>query len=313
MSLEKYSNKKIQQSGLDQIAQINEIIDDYQKQGYTLTLRQLYYQLVSRALIENTMNSYKNIGNLVKNGRLCGLIDWDAIEDRTRESHAVYRVLEIYEHDVNILDIKQAVLDQIEGYYLHPWTKQPYYLEIWVEKSALENIIESAARFYYTPYLAMRGYPSLSLYKDAATRFIEHSQSGQQCVVVHLGDHDPSGMDMTGDIKKHMDLLGAPVIVERIALNMDQVERYGPPPNPAKETDTRAPEYIKRFGPVSWELDALEPSVLENLVKAKIAEYFDEEIYQAVRAYQVETIADTREKFAGVLSEIDRIAKEMAS
>jgi hypothetical protein len=310
MAYIKYKNKKIRQSGLDQIDQINTIIDEYQRQGYKLTLRQLFYQLVSRDIIENTVNSYKNTINIVKDGRLCGLIDWEAIEDRTREARAIYGVQKIYRHNVDAADIMQAVLERIEGYYLHEWTNQPYYLEIWVEKSALESIVESAARFHYTPYLAMRGYPSLSLYKDAAARFIKHASSGQQCVVVHLGDHDPSGMDMTEDIKKHMSLLGASVTVERVALNMDQVVQYGPPPNPAKETDTRAPEYIKKFGPVSWELDALEPAVLKNLVKTKIKEYFDEEIYIEIEEYRQGEINAALERYRPLLDEIEKLAKE---
>jgi hypothetical protein len=120
-------------------------------------------------------------------------------------------------------------------------------------------------------------------------------------------------MQMTEDIEKHMALLKAPVTVERIALNMDQVEKYGPPPNPAKETDTRALGYIKKFGPVSWELDALEPSVLENLVKAKITEYFDEDIYQEIEEIQSAAITATRERYGDLLSQIDRMIEESAS
>src|SRR3990170_923635 len=66
------------------IDQANEIIEDYRGQGLTLTLRQLYYQFVSKGIIPNTERSYKNLGNVISKGRLAGQIDWDAIEDRVR-------------------------------------------------------------------------------------------------------------------------------------------------------------------------------------------------------------------------------------
>jgi hypothetical protein len=313
MALMKYIDKKIRQAGLDQIDQINAIIGEYQRQGYKLTLRQLFYQLVSRGFIENTIQSYKNIGNLVNDGRMCGLIDWDAIEDRTREAHDAYGPQRVHEHNVNIRDIKRAVLFEIDGYYLHAWTRQLYYAEVWVEKSALEGIVKNATESYRVPYLATRGYPSVTLLKDAAERFTEHTGDGQRCVVIHLGDHDPSGIDMTRDIRDRLSALGAAVEVERIALNMEQIKRYSPPPNPAKETDTRAGEYIRRFGAASWELDALRPEVLSELVKAKIGGYFDREIYSEIEEHRQEGIEAMREKYRGLLSEIDRMAGEAAS
>jgi hypothetical protein len=84
-----YQDIKIQAKSLALIRQVNGIIAEYQAQGYALTLRQVYYQLVSRALIENTEASYKRIGELVNTGRLAGIIDWEAIEDRTRNVRAL--------------------------------------------------------------------------------------------------------------------------------------------------------------------------------------------------------------------------------
>ena len=74
----------------------------------------------------------------------------------------------------------------------------------------------------------------------------------------------------------------APVMVERIALNMDQIEIYKPPPNPAKITDSRAKKYIKKFGNNSWELDALEPKMMRKLIERQVLQYRDEDIYQKV-------------------------------
>ena len=78
----KYVDQRFNDKSLALIKRCNAIIADYQAQGYTLTLRQLYYQCVSRNIIENTERSYKRLGDLISNGRLGGLIDWDSVEDR---------------------------------------------------------------------------------------------------------------------------------------------------------------------------------------------------------------------------------------
>ena len=314
MACIKYVDRGIRQAGLDQISRVNDIIEEYQGQGYTLTLRQLFYQLVSRDFIENTVLSYKNLGNLVTNGRMCGLIDWGAIEDRTREAHDTYGILRVYEHVVKLGDIKRAIRYEIESYSINSWYGQPYYVEVWVEKSALENVVERAVRnCHYAPYLATRGYPSITLLKDAADRFLEQSRDGKHCVILHLGDHDPSGIDMTRDIRDRLGKLRVTeddATVKRIALNMNQVEQYDPPPNPAKEEDMRFKDYVKNFGPVSWELDALRPEVLCDLIEAKIGEYFDDAVYAENQKIQEEAIEAMREKYRPLMAEIDKMSQE---
>ena len=73
----------------------------------------------------------------------------------------------------------------------------------------------------------------------AAQRLIGHEKAGRDTVVVHLGDHDPSGLDMTRDIQERLEMFGSTAIIDRIALTWEQIEEYGPPPNPAKTTDAR--------------------------------------------------------------------------
>jgi hypothetical protein len=104
----------------------------------------------------------------------------------------------------------------------------------------------------------------------------------QQTVILHLGDHDPSGVDMTRDIQDRLELLSdrAPIEVRRIALTMEQVRRYNPPPNPAKITDSRSASYIDKYGDKSWELDALEPRVLVALIKENVISIRDNKMYQ---------------------------------
>ena len=254
------------------IEQVNIVIADYQEQGYSLTLRQIYYQLVSRNFIENSEKSYKNIGNLISNGRLAGLIDWDAIEDRTR----IHRVLNHFESPADILDTAA------QSYRRDLWEGQPCHVEVWVEKDALIGIVEQAAQSMDCPCFSCRGFASQSSMWASARRFIEKAKQGRECILIYLGDHDPSGIAMTSDIAERMELFCAAVDVRRVALTMEQVAQYSPPPNPAKETDTRFAGYAKLYGAHSWELDALKPEILHGLITDSIKMNLDQEMYDAV-------------------------------
>ena len=159
---------------------------------------------------------------------------------------------------------------------------QPNYVEVWVEKDALVDIVGQACRPIDTPYFSCRGYTSQSEMWSAAQRFIRQNRIRENCFIIHLGDHDPSGIDMTRDIQERLEMFGANVEVKRVALTMDQVETYNPPPNPAKITDSRASKYIHLFGDESWELDALEPQMLNNLITNEVTALRDDAIYKAV-------------------------------
>lgn len=273
MPLIQYRDFNFKEDRLAIIQQANDIIAEYRRQGYTLTLRQLYYQFVSRDIIPNTERSYKNLGSAISDGRDAGLIDWNAIEDRGRGLSSW-----LIEED------EQAVLDGIEmGFALDFWQRQNVYVEVWVEKDALSSVIERACSRRRVPYMACKGYLSASEAWRAGRRFENASYAGaERLVMIHLGDHDPSGIDMTRDNGERLALYsqGEAIEIRRIALNMDQVEQYRPPENPAKVTDTRAADYIARYGTKSWELDALEPRVLENLIEREVADLIDPEIWE---------------------------------
>jgi len=251
---------------------VNEIIEEYQKQGYILTLRQLYYQLVARGLIQNTEREYKNLGTLVTKGRMAGLISWHAVEDRLR-GHVKTFCQE--DEDKLIRDLP---------YYItfSRWARQEHYIEVWVEKEALGNVIGRACTPLQVTHLSCKGYMSASAAWRAGRRFKVKLEEGKQCHLIHLGDHDPSGIDMTRDNQERTDLFseaGGQVDVDRIALNMHQVDEFDPPPNPAKESDSRAAGYIAVYGDTSWELDALEPAFIEKLIKDKIEGLIDWDVW----------------------------------
>ena len=263
MPLITYIDKTFHRSSYELITIINEIEADYAKQGYNLTLRQLYYQLVARGYIENSEKSYKKIGNLVNDARLAGLVDWNSITDRTRQLRSNTH----WSHPQEIID------SAIYSYAIDKRSDQPYNIEIWVEKEALADIVAKVAVQVDLPYFACRGYVSQSEMWAAAQRFIDDGRYG---IIIHLGDHDPSGIDMTRDIRDRMEVFGAyHVEVKRIALNYDQIEEYTPPPNPAKFTDSRINSYLSLYGSSSWELDALEPAVITNLIKSTVDTYTD--------------------------------------
>jgi hypothetical protein len=262
-----YVDHRFRNDALENIARANLIIREYREDGHMLTVRQLFYQFVSRNIIENSERSYKNLGRLLTTAREAGLVSWSAIEDRNRSMAAPY----IAGSEGDIL----AGLD--EHLVLDRWEHQNVYAEVWVEKPALGSIVAKACLPYQVGYLACKGYLSASEAWRAGRRFAEADALGRACHLIHLGDHDPSGLDMTRDNTDRVDLFsfGTMVDVNRIALNMDQIEQYNPPPNPTKIEDSRSGGeggYIKRFGRECWELDALEPDVLTDLIAGTLAE-----------------------------------------
>lgn len=291
-----YREKRFGAEAKTLIEQADAICMEYADQGFTLTLRQLYYQFVARDIIPNTMRDYKRLAKLVNDGRLAGLIDWEHVEDRTRNLEA----LPTWDSPGDILH------SAAEGYRHDLWATQDLRIEVWIEKDALAGVIEPVCNLYRVPYFACRGYASASEVWRAAQRFGEYLHARQQILVLHLGDHDPSGVDMTRDIRErlteflNLDADG-PVFVERIALNMDQIEERRLPPNPAKLTDTRSQGYIMRYGSESWELDALDPGTIHALLEDTIRQHIDWKTWEVELAEestekkQIKTFAETWE------------------
>lgn len=279
-----YIDKNFSAQSLAMIERCNGVIADYQSQGFSLTLRQLYYQMVSRNIIENTERSYKRLGDLVSNARLAGLIDWHAIEDRGRN-------LRENSHWVTPASIISSAR---ESYALDKWKNQEYRPEVWVEKQALEGVVARACEDLDVPHFACKGYNSQSEQWSAAMRLKRYLAGGQTPIIFHLGDHDPSGIDMTRDNRDRLEMFMGGVEVERLALNMDQVNQYQPPPNPAKESDSRFANYIELYGDESWELDALEPQVLVDLIQGAILSIRDERKWEEVVLQEEEHIRQLR-------------------
>lgn len=280
MPLIQYTSPSFRPSTLRIIERANQIIGEYTKMGFSLTLRQLYYQFVSRDWLPNRQQEYKRLGSIINDARLAGLIDWGAIEDRGR----------------NLLrftswESPADIIDACASQFRHDlWADQSTYVEVWVEKEALIGVVAVPCSKWRVPHFACKGYTSQSEMWDAGhNRLRHHTKLGKDVTILHLGDHDPSGIDMTRDISERLSVFArGRVEVVRLALNMDQVEEYNPPPNPAKMTDSRFQGYSDIYGDESWELDALSPDMIAGLIESAVIERVDVEVWDEAKVREEE-------------------------
>lgn len=285
MTLLKYRDIPLRQSSLDTIGRIIQLTEQYQAQGLRLTVRQIHYQFVARGWLPNNGRTYGHVQGCVNSGRLAGLISWDAIEDRGRALRGL-------SHDTSP---QASFRHALSAYRLDKWQGQPFRPEVWVEKQALEGVIEGICNELQVDFYSCKGYNSQSEQWRAGQRFARRIRDGQRPIVFHLGDHDPSGLDMTRDNRERLsEFAGVPVMVQRLALNYDQVEEYRPPENWAKTTDVRIAgyeDYMRSMGAdptVSWELDALEPTVIRDLISSAVLSIRDESLWDAALLEETE-------------------------
>lgn len=275
-----YVPKNFSPDHLKIIDAVNRIIESYQARGFTLTLRQIFYQFVSRIDQKaNTEAFYNRLGSIVSQGRLAGLISWTAIEDRNRSLQGVTT----YDKPSDVLRLAKS------SYKRDLWAGQDWRPEVWVEKAALEGVVGGICNRLRVDFFACRGYNSQSEQWRAGQRFADYIRRGQRPIVFHLGDHDPSGIDMTRDNRDRLTIFaGVPIMVQRLALNRPQIDEHRLPPNPAKMTDSRATDYVEKFGDSSWELDALDPVVIQDMIEKAILQVRDETKWDAALLREVE-------------------------
>lgn len=271
MTKEKFRDKlHLNKKNEQQLETINEIIEEYALEGYRLTLRQLYYQLVSRDIIPNQQKEYAKLSSLLVKGRMAGIVDWDAIEDRIRVPDIPY----------SVDGIEDAIDDTISQYRLDRQKDQEVYIELWVEKDALSGVLKRITHQYHIRLMVNRGYSSCTAMHDSFERLLEQESQGKKTYILYLGDHDPSGLDMIRDIRERLQEFGVNPEVRQIGLTMKQIKSFNPPPNPAKITDPRAKWYIQEYGNKSWEVDALNPKTLHSLVKKNVEGLIDMDLFE---------------------------------
>lgn len=289
-----FIEKRFGRASMELIEKVNSIVGEYRRQGYRLSLRQLYYQLVARDIIENTVQSYKRIGSIVSDARDAGLIDWNAIEDRGRVPFL----------PTSWTDPAEIINACANGFRLDRWEGQENVVEVMVEKDALSGILRPVCSRYHVRFTANKGYSSSTAMFDAGERVYnalsDPDGTANEYHFIYFGDHDPSGLDMTRDIQERIAMYSRldpqnveeHIHIHRLALNYDQVELWNPPPNPAKETDSRFIVYRDQYGDESWELDAVEPSILANLVTDQIRNLIDWSQWAVIEERETRYTAD---------------------
>lgn len=328
---------------------IVDISREYYNAGYTLTLRQLYYQLVSRDVIPNHDKVYAKISSIKDDCVYSGEVDWECFEDRGRVPKIAY-------FEDNVAD---SLTRTLASYRLDRQIGQKNHIEVWTEKDAISSILSRVTNPYTVRLVVNKGYTSSTAIYGAYKRFAESMNAGNPVKVLYFGDHDPSGLDMIRDIRDRLMFMftkgeefaynyggstnnvfdrmlvwwenegyniydcieeypqysamekiirtnydggsddrledmwdtarlhfyidkNALFEVIPVGLTMAQIQQYNPPPNPAKITDPRAKKYVEEFGQVSWEVDALTPKIMTEIVEKAVTENMDMGVYNSL-------------------------------
>jgi hypothetical protein len=267
----------------DIVAAVNQVISQY---TMALTLRQIYYRLVARGAIPNRRSAYNGLSAQLVKARECGEVNENRIVDRSRS-------IEDHAFDSPKSFLEACIYTAENRFFRRFWSTQDTYVEAWVEKDALSQVIAGAVEELNTIVAPSRGYSSFSYVRDAVRRFERNRGKAESVVILHLTDHDPSGLDMSRDLQARFTNyaagFGFKVVLKRVALTIDQVQEYGLIPNPTKITDPRAAFYMDRYGDECWELDAIEPPELVRLVReAAEAEVTDWNAWNEIKARDVE-------------------------
>lgn len=270
-----------------------EVIRGYQKG--ILTIRGLHYRLVSRGMI-NDIQHYKRVVAAMEVARWDGLVAFDTFSDNDR---AMIGTTE-YEHtdlEDSISHAKQSIQAWMQYFRRNRWEGQPYYVEVFIEKKALQGVFESVTNRLDVTLGACKGYPSLTFLHEASLRFKDAIVQGFKPIILYFGDYDPSGEDIPRSIEENLKRMGVEDLeVRRIALMEEQVIEWNLPPAPVKEGDSRSASW-NGLGQV--ELDAVEPNQLQELCRKAILSIFDDEIYVAL----TEEEAEQRAVYQSVLKE----------
>jgi hypothetical protein len=232
---------------------------------HPMTVRQIYYQLVSRQVIENSRSAYQAVSKAMVAARRENLVPWEYIEDRLRQPR----------HVSMWSDLADFAETAAAAYRRDVWNKQSTYIEVWLEKDALSGIFEDALRSYGVTLNVGRGFDGWDSIHNAAERFNAYETSGQEIVVLYFGDFDPSGEDMVRSLRERLaDQASEPKII-KCALTLEDIQRYNLPTDFTKTTDTRRAAFVRRWGDVSVELDALPLQVLRSRIVEEVESLID--------------------------------------
>lgn len=267
------------------------------KEEHPVTVRHIFYCLVGQGILSKEEKEYKSkLIYIMKRARLSGLVPMDWIIDSSR------RVLEVSLYD----SVKEFLTEKIKYYYKNTWRNQRTFVLVWVEKEALANPLWEAVNYYNIPVFPGKGYDSWAHFLKAVKKIRE--MEDREIVVLYLGDHDPSGMDIPSDLENRCNLMNLNVRFKRIAITDDQIEKHNIPklplrknPEKRKYNDPRAEKYVEKYGPWFVELDALKPSIMKRIVKEEVEDLLDLEAF----AEDLETEAMEKDFLRRYMLDID--------
>jgi len=302
---------------------------NYKEQnGIALTLRGLYYILMSKGVIPGTKRAYQTLSRKLARARYEGVFPWDLLRDVTRKSTYLEWTTSYATKPLTAEELKRQLEYYIDTHfdtYVNPWDDQPYKIIVVVEKEALfdsiRKLINELFPFGVYKLVAIKGYDSATNIKELADDLKDISYKGKIPVVLALGDFDPSGEDIPRDARDRLKMLsGVDFIFEKVAVRKEHVLSLGLPPAPESEEeisklkrDPRYPKYLARLmgdpelkelaerygGLVRVELDALVAlrlDVFKEILKKAIEKYFDYDIYNNItKKKEVELKTQTEE------------------
>jgi hypothetical protein len=236
---------------------------------HPMTVRQVYYQLVSRQVLENRRSQYQALSRLLVSARLEGTIPWRWLEDRIRRPRSV----SMWDGLEDFAEAARRV------YRRNVWESQRQYLEVWLEKDALSGIFEEVLEEYGVTLNVGRGYDGWDSIHNAAGRFL----GLEGATILYFGDFDPSGEDMVRSLRERLGELEAKPKIIKCALTLEDVRRYNLPPDFTKTTDSRRVAFVARYGDLSVELDALPLEVLSERVVTEVEARMDLDALAEVR------------------------------
>ena len=310
-------------------AEIDKALEYFDGQGVRPSLRTLYYRLVSVGVLPHTNSAYKTLSRKCVEWRMAGHYAWNFLQDATRITlgrieDGIYDGGEIEElktgvdarlNSIDLDEILNSLFDDLTPYFKHErWASQPTVVEVWVEKEALAQTLSVWLEDKSTIIRVNRGYSSWTFIYNNVRELRETIERHDKVVILYLGDHDPSGLDIDRFLAEALAAFRIDpdkVEFQRFALTQEQIDRSQLPPIEVNVKDSRAAGYIQEYGDRAWELDALlayAPEEFKEELREAVDSYFDEKTAKVVvdRASELEDeaegiIEDAKENAIGVI------------
>jgi hypothetical protein len=257
------------------IENAQKILSDY---SIRITIRQLHYRLVAIGMTNDT-NHYKRVVGAMTKARWDGIISMGAFIDRERTMFGETED-ETKDLQTEIEHGKEQINAWMNAYNLNRWSNQENYIEVGIEKKALQGVFEDPCRSADVGLAPFKGYSSITFLHEAVYRFEAAIANGKIPIMLYFGDYDPSGLDIPRSIKDNLSRMGVDIEVKRIALNPDQIQEMNLPGVPAKLTDSRTNNWS---GGKVVECDAVEPMALAQMCRDAIEEYFNLDRYSELK------------------------------